>query len=138
MNTRLVRFASASVILLAVSPLAAQVPQIINFQGRVSVQNIPYQGLGQFKFALVNTDGTVTFWSNDGTSATGSEPVAAVGIVVDSGLYNVKLGDASLPHMLPIPSTVFTNSDVRLRVWFDDGRNGSQQLAPDQRITSVG
>jgi hypothetical protein len=33
---------------------------------------------------------------------------------------------------------VFANADVRVRVWFNDGTNGSQLLAPDQRITSVG
>jgi hypothetical protein len=37
-----------------------------------------------------------------------------------------------------IPSSVFNNSDVRLRVWFNDGTHGSQLLSPDQRIASVG
>ena len=37
-----------------------------------------------------------------------------------------------------IPSSVFTNSDVRLRVWFNDGTHGSQLLTPDQRIAAVG
>ena len=31
-----------------------------------------------------------------------------------------------------------TNSDVYLRVWFDDGVNGSRLLEPDVRIVSVG
>ena len=33
---------------------------------------------------------------------------------------------------------IFNNPDVRLRVWFDDGLNGSQLLTPDQRIAAVG
>ena len=37
-----------------------------------------------------------------------------------------------------IPFSAFTNSDVRLRVWFNDGTHGSQLLAPDQRIAAVG
>jgi hypothetical protein len=41
--------------------------------------------------------------------------------------------------MTAIPYIVFEkNSDVRLRVWFNDGTNGSQLLSPDQRVASVG
>ena len=42
------------------------------------------------------------------------------------------------PNMNIVPATVFTNPDVHLRVWFDDGTNGSQLLTPDQRIAAVG
>jgi len=38
----------------------------------------------------------------------------------------------------PIPSTVFMNAEVYLRVWFSDGTAGFQQLSPDQRIASAG
>jgi len=38
----------------------AQVPQIINYQGRVLVGSINYDGSGQFKFALVNANGTIS------------------------------------------------------------------------------
>ena len=40
--------------------------------------------------------------------------------------------------MTALPYTVFGNADVRLRVWFNDGTNGWQQLSPDQRIAAVG
>ena len=40
--------------------------------------------------------------------------------------------------MTAVPPSVFNNADVRLRVWFNDGVNGSQKLVPDQRITAVG
>ena len=36
--------------------------------------------------------------------------------------------------MTTIPNTVFSNPDVRLRVWFNDGVHGSQLLTPDQRL----
>jgi hypothetical protein len=39
--------------------------------------------------------------------------------------------------MASLPATVFANSDVRLRVWFNDGIHGSQLLTPDQRIGSA-
>jgi formylglycine-generating enzyme required for sulfatase activity len=50
----------------------------------------------------------------------------------------VLLGDTTLTNMTAIPPTVFANPDVRLRVWFDDGANGSQLLSPDQQIAAVG
>ena len=50
----------------------AQVPQIINYRGRGAVGTVNFDGAGQFRFALVNTTGTTTFWSNDGFSV-GSE-----------------------------------------------------------------
>lgn len=117
---------------------SAQVPQIINYQGRVTVGGVNFDGSGQFKFALVNTNGSTTFWSNDGTSTGGSEPAATVTLIVAKGLYSVLLGDATLANMAAIPATVFNNADVRLRVWFNDGTHGSQLLTPDQRIAAVG
>ncbi len=207
--------------------LHAQVPQLINYQGRVVVGTTNFNGTGQFKFALVSngtntavpatatatvvnglvdsvtvtnggagytsapavtfgdmggsgatatasvSGGAVTqitvnnagsgytqfasamiapppanmsfttYWSHDGTSVNGSEPFGAGGPVslpVTNGLYSVLLGDTTLPqqYMTPIPASVFNNSDVRLRVWFNDGVNGSQLLTPDQRIAAVG
>jgi YVTN family beta-propeller protein len=128
--------ALALVLTLTSTALHAQVPQIINYQGRVAVGSpaVNFDGSGAFKFALVNTDGTTTYWSNDGTSTTGSEPTAAVTLPVTKGLYSVLLG----ANMTAIPATVFANPDVRLRVWFNDGTNGSQLLTPDQRITAAG
>ena len=67
----------------------------------------------------------VTYWSNDGTSAAGSEPTNAVPLTVSKGLYSVLLGDTALANMTAIPNSVFNNADVRLRVWFNDGPHGS-------------
>ena len=137
--SRLVRTILPCIATAALSgPVLAQVPQLLNYQGRVSVQGANFDGDGQFKFALVDGAGTTTFWSNDGTSANGGEPTAAVSLTVTKGLYSVLLGNATLPNMTVLPATVFTNPDVRLRVWFDDGSHGSQLLAPDQRIAAVG
>ena len=120
-------------------PSRAQVPQILNYQGRVAVEGVNFDSTaaghdGLFKFALVNGDGTETYWSNDGTSAAGSEPAAALVLPVSKGLYSVLLGNTG---MSPLDPAVFTHADVRLRVWFDDGTHGSQMLAPDQRIAAV-
>jgi len=69
------------------SVLHAQVPQLINYQGRVAVGPVNFSGTGQFKFALVNAAGNTTLWSNDGTSAAGSPPTNAVALTVTNGLY---------------------------------------------------
>ncbi|MBI5387073.1 MAG: hypothetical protein HZA90_20575 [Verrucomicrobia bacterium] len=123
---------------LSLSVLHAQVPQLINYQGRIVTGGTNFHGAGQFKFALVNSTGLATFWSNDGTSVGGGEPTAAVSLGVSNGLYAVLLGNATLANMTVVPPTVFTNLDVRLRIWFNDGVTGFQQLAPDQRIAAVG
>jgi hypothetical protein len=122
----------------AATSARAQVPQLINYQGRVVVGSTDFTGTGQFAFALVNANGSTTYWSNDGTSSAGSQPTSAVSIAVSKGLYSVLLGDSSVTHMTAVPATVFLNSDVRLRVWFNDGTHGFQKLAPDQRIAAVG
>jgi formylglycine-generating enzyme required for sulfatase activity len=114
---------------------------LINYQGRVAVgvvNPVNFNGSGSFKFALVNSNGTVTYSSNDGSSTAGSQPTAAVALTVTKGLYSVLLGDTSLANMTAIPNSVFTNADVRLRVWFNDGTNGSQLPTPDHRLAPNG
>lgn len=121
-----------------IAPLGAQVPQLLNYQGRVQVGTSDFNGTGQFKFALVSANGSATYWSNDGTSNGGSPPTTGVTLPVTHGLYAVALGSSALPGMQSLPPTVFTNADVHLRVWFNDGTNGFQQFVPDQRIAAVG
>lgn len=118
-------------------PAIAQVPHLLNYQGRVTVDNVNFHGEGQFKFALVNQAGDESFWSNDGTSTAGSEPAASVTRAVSRGLYQVQLGDTSLPNMEALPPSVFQRDNVWLRVWFNDGTNGFEQLSPDSRIAAV-
>ena len=115
----------------------AQVPTMISYQGRVQMNNTNFGGTGQFKFALVNGAGNVTFWSNDGSSVGGAQPAAAVSLSVANGLVMTVLGDSTLANMTALPASAFVNNDVRLRVWFNGGA-GFQQLTPDQRIVSVG
>ena len=61
-------------------PLHAQVPNLLNDQGRVAVDGLNFDGQGQFKFALVNADDTVICRRNDGATMPGSEPAASVAI----------------------------------------------------------
>ncbi len=114
----------------------AQVPTMISYQGRVLMNNANYNGTGQFKFALVQAAGPTLLWKNDGSPGN-AEPAAAVSLSVANGLVMTTLGDTTQANMTALPSGVFANADVRLRVWFNGGA-GFQQLTPDQRIVSVG
>jgi hypothetical protein len=123
-------------ILFLASRAQAQVPQILNYQGRITVGTTNFNGSGQFEFALVNQTSGAVLWSNDGTNG---QPTHAVTLTVTNGLYSVLLGDTTIANMTSVlPLSVFTNTDVRLRVWFNDGTHGVQQLSPDQRLAASG
>jgi hypothetical protein len=115
----------------------AAVPQRLNHQGRVAVNGVNFDGTGQFKFALVNANGSTTYWSNDGSSNAGSQPTSHVTLAVTKGLYSVLLGDTSLTNMTALPSSALDHEDVRLRIWFNDGSLGFQLITPDQRLASA-
>ena len=78
-----------------------------------------------------------TFWSNDGTSTNGSEPLAPVLVSVNNGLFTVALGDTTLPDMTVIPVSLFVTPNLQLRIWFNDGVNGSAALSPVQNLTTT-
>ena len=63
MKTRILTTIALSIALTYTA--SAQVPGIINYQGRVTVAGTNYDGTGQFKFALVNGSGSILYWSND-------------------------------------------------------------------------
>ena len=131
---------SLSIILLFVfGSLEVQaVPAVLNYAGQVAVNGQPFDGQGLFKFALVSADGNATYWSNDGSSANGSEPAAHVIIPVNGGLYSLLLGNTAMAGMGAIDPQVFAQyGDAKLRVWFSDGVNGFQQLSPDRPFASV-
>ncbi len=126
-----------ALLLFMVSYIQA-VPPVLNYAGQVAVNGQPFKGEGLFKFALVNTDGKITYWSNDGTSVNGSEPQASLKVLVSGGLYSLLLGNTAIPGMGAINPQIFVqHSDANLRVWFSDGVNGFQQLSPDRPFASV-
>ena len=116
--------------LLSSSPVQA-VPLLLNFQGRVTVDGAVFNGTGQFKFALVNDDGTQSYWSNDGSSSAGAQPTAAVTVPVVNGNYSLHLGDT---NMDALQASVFANDPIFLRIWFSDGTNGFERLGTEDSI----
>jgi N-acetylneuraminic acid mutarotase len=119
------------------SNLVAQIPPLISYQGHVTVNGTNFTGTGQFKFALVNSNASLSFWSNDGTSTSGGQPGSMISIGVTNGLFSTLLGDPAL-EMPAISPNLFTNPDLRLRIWFNDGHDGFRMLSPDQRLAAVG
>jgi hypothetical protein len=71
-----------------------------------------------------------TFWSNDESSVSGSEPSRAVNVSVNDGLFTVVLGDTALPNMSTISAALFAEPSLQLRIWFNDGINGFAVLNP--------
>ena len=124
------------IIALAI-PVMAQMPRLLDYQGRIAVNGVNFDGDGWFKFALVDAEGTTTFWSNDGTSVGGSEPTSHITLSVVKGLYSVRLGEIAVVNMSPFNPEVFDQAEIYLRVWFNDGVTGFQQLMPDRRIAAV-
>ena len=103
----------------------------ISYQGKLMVNDSPFDGSGSFLFAIVDESSTLYLWSNDGVFP----PETPETVTVDNGFFNVILGE---PDMEPLMSTsLLEQSDLVLRIWFDDGTNGMQQLLPDQKLTSA-
>jgi hypothetical protein len=133
------KFIGQALVMFLVAVLSAQaVPPVLNYAGQVAVNGQPFEGEGLFKFALVNANGNITYWSNDETSINGSEPQASVKVSVSGGLYSLLLGNTAMAGMGAIDPQVFAqHGDAKLRVWFSDGVNGFQQLSPDRPFASV-
>ena len=117
---------------------SAGIPIIIDYNGLVKSGGSQFGGTGLFKFAIINSAGTTSYWSNDSTSTAGSEPTDGVSVTVTNGVFNVLLGDTTITNMNTLPASVFQdNSATYLRVWFNDGTSGYEQLTPDKQIVSV-
>ncbi len=114
----------------------ADAPLHLNHQGVIAVQGARFNGQGDFWFALIDPATGGNLWTHDGSRVgeQNQQPDTAVSLTVINGIYNVRLGDNGMAN---IDSSIFNMHDVALRIWFDDGVNGSHQLAPDQPASGV-
>jgi hypothetical protein len=109
--------------------------------GRVTAINVSNAGTGYSAVPTIRVGPPppnvtfTTFWSNDGSSKAGGEPLTAVGIPVNSGLFIVALGDSGLANMGALDALLFTQPNLQLRVWFSDGGHGFSPLDPPQPLT---
>jgi hypothetical protein len=125
-------------LFMGLTQAIADVPPVINHQGRIAVDGAPFSGVGAFRFALVNGATATNLWTNDGSAiGTNSRPDAAVEVSVVNGVYNVGLGDTSLPGMSALSPAVLDGAEVLLSIWFDDGVHGIQYLTPSQTLHST-
>ncbi len=112
------------------------IPSGFVHQGYVEVDGQPFDGTGEFYFAIVESLLGTNQWTNDGSQLTTSNrPDTPVSLEVNNGVYSVSIGDAGQTDALNL--SALDNPLVKLRVWFDDGTNGVQQLTPDQELHSV-
>lgn len=109
---------------------------VLNYQGRVISGGTAFNGTGQFKFAIVSSDGSTVYWKNDGAT-TADAPSTAISLPVIKGLFSVQLGDVSVGNMGAIASTVLANTGLKLRIWFNDGLRGFQQFSPDVKLATA-
>ena len=78
----------------------------------------------------ISSTSYATYWSQDGSSSNGSQPVGFVEFPVTKGLYSIDLGDTGVLGMNALPDSAI-KAGAKLRVWFNDGTRGFQQLSPD-------
>lgn len=111
---------------------AITVPTFVSYQGQIWEDEVPYEGTGYFKFAIINS-ALDPVWSNDGIY----EPVTSVPLIVNNGLFNVNLGDTKFSGMTEIlEPKVFEDPGTFLIVWFSpDNVNWTEM--PEQAIASV-
>ena len=90
---------------------------IVAYRGRLTMDGVPYHGAGQFRFAIVGSEGAVT-WS------TGN-----VDLLVRDGVYSVRLGDPAA-DMSPLPGELLRNNSS-LRIWVRDRAGAWAQAGGD-------
>jgi len=80
---------------------AGDVPYTISYQGFVKQNGIVYNGTGYFKFKIINSDGSYTYWSNDGThdGADTTPPDSSVSTSVANGVFNIVSGDSTIGNI---------------------------------------
>lgn len=122
-------------IVLSSASLCA-VPLTLQYQGHIIIDGLAFEGLGAFKFALLDDTGG-SLWSNDGASVDGAEPVSSVSLEMERGIYRVELGSLDYENMTEIASSVFAEDIIYLRIWFSDGVSGFQLLDPDTKVGAV-
>ena len=114
--------------LFASSLHSAKIPH----QGRVLVEGKPFDGEGQFWFALVTQDGGFA-WNHEGW---GGFPTSPLTVSVRGGFYKVVLGDTSITGMSTLPDQLLAaNDDLELAIWFSDGVNGIARLGENQPLS---
>ncbi len=92
--------------------------EILIYEGRLHIEGRPFQGVGRFKFALIDAAG-VPVWS--------SQPM---NLHVNDGAYAVRLGDSAQAPAIAdrwMPGTALP----KLRIWFERSKHGCRSRGTD-------
>ena len=109
---------AAALILLWASPLTAQVPPLLNYQGHLAAGDTALTGGFKLVFSVYPAPtGGSPLWTETQT------------VAVTDGLFSVLLGGA-----VPIPQTLFAEAERYLGVKVEN----DPEMVPRQRIVSVG
>ena len=108
---------------------------ILPHQGRILVSGEAFDGNATFRFALVDPSNDTIVWNHSGGTGV---PDTDLVVEVKNGFYKCPLGDTSFTGMAELSPQLFSYySNLKLRVWFNDGVNGLQQLGGDQPLLNV-
>ncbi len=109
----------------AMPTLAA--PIMMNYQGIIEMDGGAYHGPGYFKLAMRGANGTANLWANDGVAS--GEPLVSVYCGITNGSFRLVIGGY---EMMPLQDSIFyTNTTMRLFVWFGRTSHGPFELLAD-------
>ena len=96
---------------------------VVYYEGRLSVDGIPFAGTGRFKFTLVGEQGAALWSSGD------------ISLTVSDGDYAVRLGESA--QAPPIDSAILrAMPPPKLRIWFYRDGKGWAVASVDVPLTS--
>jgi protein-disulfide isomerase len=112
----------AAVFCLMIGSVSAD---MVTYEGKLSIEGVPFTGLGHFKFALIGDHGETLWASND------------IRLNVVAGTYAVRLGDSA--EAPPISGDALRATTApKLRIWFEREGKGWAVAGPDSPLVSIG
>jgi len=96
-----------------------------------------FTGEGLFVFRIEDSDGTLLWASSDlPLPGTTNDPKAILHLMVQDGLYTVRLGDTSSGMQVLDAARLHAARNPTLRIWFSDGKRGWLPVAGETRLKS--
>jgi protein-disulfide isomerase len=100
--------------------------ELVTYQGKLSVNGTPFNGLGAFRFAVIGDKEEVLWMSKD------------IKLNVAAGAYAVRLGDSAEAPPISDAALAKTTSP-KLRIWFQREAKGWSVVGPDVSLnTNIG
>ena len=136
-HMNMMRILSFLVLMLSLTlPLLGSSSLAIPIKSRLVENDVPFNGTLYLKAALISSDASQQYWSNDGTGVGGSatEPSAGVPLQATEGSFTLWLGQTSSANMQSLDANAFTSGDIYLRLWLSTDGSSYTQLSPDKTM----